>query len=308
MIAVVGGYGVGMTMRVERAPSSGETVTNGSLSFGAGGKGSNQAIGIARLGHPVSLFTGIGADSAGDEARRLWETEGVEAAAVVTAAGPTMTAFITVDATGENRISIAPGALASLAPGDLEGFRDRIRAADLLVVSLEVPVAVALRALAIAREEGTRTLLNPAPAAEFAPPDWDLVDILTPNATEAVLLLGRPGTEDEPEAMADALAAATRCDIVITRGADGSVVRDGAGTTRILAVPVACAVDTTGAGDSFTAALATALVEGAPLREAARFASAAGAHAVTIRHVVPALPTRDDVTTMLRGSEATARG
>jgi ribokinase len=306
MIAVVGGYGVGLTMRVRRAPTPGETVADGILSIGPGGKGSNQAIAISRLGHSAALFTGIGADAAGGDARALWRAEGVDATGVVTTGGATMTGFITVDAAGENRISIAPGALAALTPDDVEAFRGRIRESELLVVSLEVPIGVAVRALAIAREEGTPTLLNPAPAAELSPADWTLVDTVTPNSIEAAMLLGRDGLS--PDAAADALAAISGCAVVMTVGADGVIVRDASGSLAVAPVPVAAVVDTTGAGDAFTAALAVGIVEGMPLHDAARFAAAAGAHAVTIDGVVPALPTRDGILALLQRAPSTAQG
>lgn len=308
MIAVVGGYGVGMTMRVDRAPAAGETVTNGVLSVGPGGKGSNQAIAIARLGHPASLFTGIGDDAAGRQAMALWEANGVDASRVVTASGATMTGFITVDAGGENRISIAPGALGSVTAADVEGFRDWIRAADLLVVSLELPLAIGLRALTIAREEATPTLLNPAPAVALSAIDWALVDTVTPNATEAAVLLGGAGTGESPERIADALAAATGSTVVLTLGPGGAVINDGTGSLRLAPVADPVVVDTTGAGDAFTAALAVAFVEGLPLPEAVRFASAAGAHAVTIGDVVPSLPDRDQIRSMLGRSGVGAHG
>lgn len=299
MIAVVGGYGVGMTMRVQRAPEAGETVSGGVLSSGPGGKGSNQAIAIARLGHASSIFTAIGDDSAGRDGEDLWATERVVSAAVMKFE-PTMAAFITVDASGENRISIAPGALESLAPRDVDSYRDSIRDADLLVVSLEVPWSIARRCLEIAREEGTRTLLNPAPARSLEVGDWSLIDVVTPNATEAAILTG--DGDNDAEALA-AMIASLGCDVVLTVGEDGAVVADADGVTRIEPVAVPRVVDTTGAGDAFTAALAVALVEGMSLRAAARFAAAAGAHAVTVAEVIPALPTREQIAVLLGDKE-----
>ena len=300
MIAVVGGYGVGMTMRVDRAPAPGETVTGGVLSVGPGGKGSNQAIGIARLGLESALFTGIGDDAAGRDGEDLWASERVVSAAVMTAAA-TMTGFIIVEETsGENSISIAPGALAALTVADVEGFRDTIREADLLVVSLEVPWAVARRALELAREVGTRTLLNPAPAIPLHSDDWALIDVITPNSTEAAILTG----DGDGSPMALALRIAERgCDVVLTLGSEGAIVVTGGEVTSIHPLPVSRVVDTTGAGDAFTAALAVALVENQPLAEAALFAAAAGAHAVTIPEVVPSLPRRSDIIAVIGTKE-----
>ena len=296
MIAVAGGFGIGMTMRLDHAPEAGETVTGGQLASGPGGKGSNQAIAIARLGHSVALFTAVGDDSAGRSGYSLWAEEGIDSEAVVVTTAPTMTGFILVDRTGENRIAIAPGALAQLEPHDVERFRASIRDADLLVVSLEVPWDVARRALEIAAEEGTRRLLNPAPATV---PTSDLVgiaEIVTPNASEARALLGiLPGDDRPDSSLATELAAVIGCDVVLTLGSRGAIVVQAGVATAVPPHPVPVAVDTTGAGDAFTAALAVAVAESVPLLDAARWAARAGAHAVGIAEVVPALATRTDL-------------
>lgn len=295
MIAVLGGFGVGLTMRLERAPEAGETVSGGILSAGPGGKGSNQAIGISRLDQSVALLTAVGPDSAAGDARALWAAESVDARAVVTATAPTMTGFILVDSAGDNRIAIAPGALDVLSVEHVDGFREIIAAAELLVVSLEIPLGVARAALEIAREAGVRSVLNPAPAWTLTSEDH-VADVLTPNATEARVLLGlAPDDVTADDELATRLADRLACDVVMTRGSEGAVVVENGRLDRIPAHPPRAVVDTTGAGDSFTAALAVALVEGARLVDAARWASRAGAHAVSIPEVIPALPRRSDL-------------
>ncbi len=278
-ISVIGGYGVGMTMRLDHSPNAGETVTGGVLSTGPGGKGSNQAIACARLGAEVSLLTAVGSDAAGDHARALWAAEGVDASAVPTTPAATMTGFILVDATGENRIAIAPGALDLLSVRDLDGFAEQIRASDVLLVSLEIPIDVAVAALALARNAGVTTILNPAPAAALPQSVWASVDYLTPNATEAELLLA--GTRD---------SAVT---VVTTRGGLPTQVDAPGGVSfSVDSIPVDSVVDTTGAGDAFSAAFAVAIAERRELTDAVRFASAAGALAVGVAEVVPSLPHR----------------
>jgi Sugar kinases, ribokinase family len=292
-IAVVGGYGVGMTMRVTDAPLAGETVTGGELSISHGGKGSNQAVAASRLGAEVALLTAVGADPAADAARAFWESEGIVAGRVVVSDRPTMTGFIVVDASGENRISIAPGALEELSATDAESFRDDIRTAAMLIVSLEIPMEAALAALRIAREEGTRTLLNPAPVSMLPGEVWPLVDILTPNHSEAATLLGRRQERlDDPAEAARELQGKFGGIVVLTAGSHGVYVNDGANDFCMPAVAVDRVLDTTGAGDAFTAALGVALAEGMPLLTAVQLATAAGAHAVTIADVIPSLPTR----------------
>jgi ribokinase len=293
-------------MTVPRAPEAGETVAGGRLAHGHGGKGSNQAVGIRRLGWEASLFTGVGTDGAGDAAMAFWMDEGVDAGAVVRTAEATMTGFILVDPTGENRIAIADGALGALRPEHVAGFDAVIEAADRVVISLEVPVPVARRAAQAARDRHVPVLLNPAPATR----DRELVglaDVITPNRGELAELVDAPDASiDECLARLFEWFGGTA---VVTCGGAGAVVAGPGRYERVPAVTPDAVVDTTGAGDSFTAALAVALSEGATAAEAARFAAAAAAFTVGIPEVIPALPRRADVERMLTraGEEAAAR-
>lgn len=299
-IAVVGGYGVGMTMRLARFPGPGETISGGSYAAGPGGKGSNQAIAAARLGAEVCLLTAVGPDLLGDEARRLWRREGVDASHVITGTLPTMVGFILVEESGENRIALASGALEELTAEHVEMFRETIREADLVVVSMEIPMAAVAATLRIAHDEGTRTLLNPAPASQLPDEVWEWIDVLTPNQTEAPVLLGLDsGHGLSSNELFAKLRQQTSATIILTLGAAGSLVSDGDKVTAIDAIPAMHVVDTTGAGDSFTAALAVALAEGLPLETAVIYGSAAGSHAVTSEGVIDSLPTRQDIQTLI---------
>ena len=275
-VAVVGSYGVGLTFVSPRAPERGETIVGSGFHRDHGGKGSNQAVGAARLGAAVSFLTAVGEDEFGEGAFELWREEGVDAESVRRVPLPTMTAAILVDGAGENRIVIVPGALSALRPADVDAFADRIAAADICLVQLEIPVETAHRALEVARSAGVRTVLNPAPAPP-APLDdamLELADYLTPNETEAAAL-GTPSS------------AST---LVLTLGAAGARV----GADDVPSFP-ARAVDTTGAGDAFTAAFAVALAEGQGNLDAVRWGCAAGAHMVEHEGVVPGLPTRAEL-------------
>ncbi len=287
-------------MRVPKAPAAGETVSGGLFDAGAGGKGSNQAIAAARLGAAVSLLTAVGDDEFGRSARELWEREGVAAEHVVTAQAPTMVGFILVEPSGENRIAIAPGALDELDAAAVESFRAEIASADILVVSMEIPEEAVVAALRTGRETGTRTLLNPAPARPLPDECWPLIDVLTPNQTEAPVLLGlgaEHGLGDEE--LAGSLRDRTGGVVVLTRGGEGALVAQSSGLRTVPPHPAPAVVDTTGAGDSFTAAFAVALAEGQPVERAVGFAAVAGSHTVTIAGVVPALPTRDQLNALI---------
>lgn len=299
-VAVVGSYGAGLTMRVPKSPAAGETVSGGVFAPGPGGKGSNQAIGAARLGAQVSLLTAVGDDDFGRAARALWREEGIAADHVLTAGAPTMVGFILVEPSGENRISIAPGALDELDAAAVEPFHAEIAAADILVVSMEIPEAAVAAALRAGRAANTTTLLNPAPARPLPDDLWPLIDVITPNQTEAPVLLGlREGHGLDDEELTRRLCTLTGGAAVLTRGGEGALVAQAGATTRIPPYPAVSVVDTTGAGDSFTAALAVTLAEGRPLTEAAHIAGAAGAHTVTIAGVIPALPTRDQLNALM---------
>jgi ribokinase len=269
-IAVVGSYGVGLTFGSERVPERGETLIGTLFRTDDGGKGSNQAVGAARLGAEVSLLTAVGGDEFGDRAFELWAREGVDASAVLRSAEPTMTAAILVEASGDNRIVIVPGALSSLTPEHVDGFAGRMAEADVLLVQLEIPLETALHALAVARQAGVRTILNPAPAP--AKPITPAADYLVPNESEAPAVEGAEGT------------------LVVTLGEQGARIRDN----LVSAFP-ARAADTTGAGDAFCAAFAVALAEQGSDLDAVRWGCAAGAHMVEHPGVIPGLPTRAEL-------------
>lgn len=295
-VAVVGGYGVGMTMRLPRVPVAGETLLGGTFSSGHGGKGSNQAVAARRLGAEVSLLTAVGDDALGRQARELWAEEGVDDSSVITAAAATMVGMILVEPSGENRIVIATGALEHLGPEHVEAFRPTIANADIVVVSLEIPRETAMAALRVARDEGTRTLLNPAPAQPLPAEIWPLVDVVTPNRTEAAILLGHdPEADETATALAQRLHALGAGTVVLTQGAEGALVHDAEGTRHVPPVVPRAVVDTTGAGDGFTGALAVELAAGQRVDEAACFAARVGAWVVGIPEVIPALPHRSDL-------------
>ncbi|MCW4459962.1 ribokinase [Microbacterium sp. MPKO10] len=303
-IAVIGSYGAGLTMRVPRAPEAGETLTGDAFESGPGGKGSNQAIGAARLGAEVSLLTAIGNDDFGRSARTLWSDEGVDASSIlISDDAPTMAGFIMVEPSGENRIAIAPGALDLLNESHVEAFRSEIAAADIVLVSMEIPISAVAAALRIGRDEGVRTILNPAPARPLSTEVLSNVDIITPNQTEARIILDLGDAQSDDEELARLIAERIDGAVVLTRGSDGAVIVENGELLHIDPVRATQVVDTTGAGDSFNAALAVSLAAGTSLREAAAYAAQAGAFTVATNGVVPALPTHHDLSSTIGESQ-----
>lgn len=293
-IAVVGSYATGLTMKAERLPAKGETLLGSGYRVDFGGKGSNQAIGCARLGAKVSFVAKIGQDSFGDGALGLYRDEGIDISHVHrTSDAPTGVGFITVEAsTGHNCIVLDPGANELLTAEDVTGAESVINSAAVVLTQLEIPVATAHAALAQGRARQATTILNPAPARPVPASLLQTVDILTPNETEAAVLAGRSG--GTPEESAQELIKQGVKTVVVTLGENGALIVNASSSLYIPAIVVS-AVDTTGAGDSFNAGLATALAFGASLEEAVRFAVITGGLAVTREGVVPALPSRGQV-------------
>jgi ribokinase len=301
-ITIVGSYATGLTMKVKRLPSTGETVLASGYRVDYGGKGSNQAVGCARLGAKVAFVARIGKDAFGEMALRLYREEGIDVACVhQTAASPTGVGFILVEAqTGNNCIALDPGANELLSVADVALCDSVMSASAVVLTQLEIPVGAAEAALALGRTKGAATILNPAPARPLHSSVLQLVDILTPNQTEAKVLTGRsPDAAVEPEEVASDLIRAGVKQVVMTLGEKGALIVTASSSKHVPAVRMS-AVDTTGAGDAFNAGLATALAFGEGLEAAVAFAVLTGGMAVTKEGVIPSLARREEVVQFYR--------
>ena len=292
-VAVVGSYNHGLSMAVEALPAPGETVLGGDFAEGVGGKGSNQAVGAARLGAATSFVGCIGEDRFGDAAVDLWADEEVDADDVRrTDATHTGVGFVIVDDSGENAISVAPGANSRLSVADVRDAAGTIRSADVLLCQLETELDPVIEAAAVATDAGTEVILNPAPARDLPASLLAPVDVLTPNRGEACILAGHDPTADVPESsLLDSLLDLGVPGTALTLGADGVLVDDDGAREHVDPIDVDV-VDTTGGGDAFNAGVAVARAEGQPLTEAVRFGTVCGGLACTAFEVVPALPDR----------------
>jgi ribokinase len=296
-ITVVGSYATGLTLKVKRLPSPGETVLASGYRVDYGGKGSNQAVGCARLGAEVAFVARIGKDDFAEMALRLYREEGIDVAFVQqTAEQSTGVGFILVEAgTGNNCIALDPGANELLSAADVALCDAALKSAAVVLTQLEIPVAAAEAALSRGRANGATTILNPAPVRALPASVLGLVDVLTPNQTEAMVLTGRsPEDEAEPEEVARELIRRGVGQVVMTLGERGALIVSASSSKHIPATPLP-AVDTTGAGDAFNAGLATALASGESLESAVKFAVVTGGMAVTKEGVIPALPRRHEV-------------
>ena len=300
-IVVVGSYAAGLTMRVDRLPSPGETLLGKGYRVDFGGKGSNQAVACARLGARVSFVAKIGGDNFGEIALGLYRRERINIDSVIQAPDePTGVGFIIVDSNGNNCITIDPGANDLLTATEVLQCLNTLTSETVVLTQLEIPVEAAGAAMALGRERRSVTILNPAPVRILPQSVLQLVDILTPNQSEAKVLTGRsPEAEIAPEMVARELIRSGVKQVVITLGEKGALLVTADSSLYIPAIRVSVA-DTTGAGDSFNAGLAVALSCGANLEDAVRFAVVTGGLAVTREGVVPSLPTRDEVLAFYR--------
>ena len=299
-VCVVGSINADLVVRVPALPRPGETVVGGTFRAVRGGKGANQAVAAARAGARTAMVARVGDDALGREALEALGREGIDTAHVAITAGcPTGVALIQLDRRGENAIAVAGGANDRLDAADVERARPAIEGADALLVQLEVPLDAVRHAVGIARAAGRRVILNPAPARPLDAALLALVDVLTPNETEAEALLARAGAE--PGALAAALVARGPAAVVLTCGAAGAIVCDAGPATRVPAFPVT-AIDTVAAGDVYSACLAVALAEGQALAAAARFAAAGAAISVTREGAQASAPRRDEIDRLLAGA------
>lgn len=303
-VVVLGSSGFDLTLRLARLPRPGETLLGGALHTAPGGKGANQAIAARRAGADVTFITAFGDDDFGRQIASHDRAEGLDLSHAVTAHGSAnQVALILVGEGGQNLIGVAPEASLHLTPEHIDKLPASVFGPSaVLLASLEVPRATVCRALDRAHAAGMTSILNPAPA----PTDPDAgqtlctrLDFLTPNQEELHVMTGEPvGSIDEITRAARQVCGWGVGCVVVTIGEAGCVIvtADGANLVTGFVVPT---VDTVGAGDAFSGALAVALAEGRPLVEAATRACAAGAIAVTRPGAQGALPSRGEIDQLL---------
>lgn len=302
-ICMVGSAMTDLVVRTPRLPRPGETLTGSSFTEGFGGKGANQAVMAARLGARVGVVIKLGRDAFGDRTLEHLRNEGLDTSFVGRTDGPTGVALITVgEDTGENAIALAPGANLTLSPEDVARAAAAVRGAAVLVAQLEIPQNATLAAFRLAKEEKTRTLLNPAPAADLDAELLGLTDILVPNEGEAGLLLGRrlegPG---DAESAAVALLERGPGTVLLTLGPRGVLLAARDGRPQLVPTEPVRAVDTTGAGDAFVGSLAYFLAcrPALPLPEAASRACRLASLTVTRPGAQGSYPRRSEVADLL---------
>jgi len=302
-IYVVGSLNMVLVVAVPRLAREGETLAGGDLALIPGGKGANQACAAAKLGGQAVMIGQVGEDVFGTKLIEGLRAAGADTAGIGISVGATGTAFIAVLPSGENSILISPGANAKLTAELAMARLANAGQGSFLLCQLEVPLTTVEAVLTYARAHGVTTILDPAPAQPLTPRLLGCVDWLTPNQTEAELLLG--AADGSVCTFADARDAAQRLreagprGVIVKLGSLGCYISspDADGPVEGFSVS---AVDTTAAGDTFNGALAVALAEGKPILEAAAFANAAGAISVTRAGAQSSIPSREEINRFLR--------
>lgn len=292
-VVVAGSINVDLIVGVQTLPGAGETVLGDSFIQQNGGKSANQAVAAARVGAEVTMLGAVGGDDLGRSALAGLEAAGVDISCCRVVDGiHTGLALIVVDQDGENQIAVAPGANGRLDGAMIEAEVAELQPApeSVCLLGFEVYDEAVLAAARWASKRGLRIILNPAPARPIADALMALRPILTPNEPEAESLSG----EGDPERAARVLSARSGAPVIVTLGADGALLFDGAGSERLPAMRVE-PVDTTGAGDALNGILAAELAAGAELREALRWAMVGAALKTTKGGAQAGLPTREAI-------------
>lgn len=276
-VVVVGSANLDLVARTPRLPKPGETVTGSNYFEFCGGKGANQAIAASRAGARTAFIGALGNDHAGETLRAAFKNDNVDISAVRVVSAPTGRALIGVSDDGENSIIVIPGANHAITIDDLEMNAEIIASAKVLLCQLEVPLEVVQRAFELAGENSLR-ILNPAPAQSLSKDLLQLVDVITPNEHEMMLLGGPQGL----------LKHGVKT-IIVTQGARGALMIAKNGETQIPPFKVD-PIDSTGAGDAFCGMLAARLAIGEPIQNALKAAVVSGALATLIEGAVPSLP------------------
>lgn len=304
-VTVVGSANIDLVIRSKRIPEKGETIFGESFDIFTGGKGFNQATAAARLGADVTFIGKVGNDNFGKMLREAMSSENINIDYVTTDTDiGTGIANIMVDTNGENSIIVIPRANMCLTINEINMVEDSISKADILLLQLETPIDASIRASEIAKANNTTVILDPAPAKPLPKHFLSQIDVLTPNTSETQHLSGIPTNTidscmDAAKELQKKLSQDRFAAVVMTLGKKGVLLVTHNQTEHIPSVAVAT-VDTTGAGDAFTGALATALAKSKSLMDSIQYANAAGAAAVTVLGATPSMPYPSKIDSLMK--------
>jgi ribokinase len=303
-IVVVGSINLDLVANAERVPLPGETLTGRNFSTFHGGKGANQAVGVARLGYPVSMVGKVGDDSFGAALKGALRKAGVNLKAVGTVKGSSGVALINIGDDGQNNIVVVPGANGKLLPEDITRASALLRNAEMLLTQLEIPLITTETLAVFAHKNKIPLMLDPAPARELPKGLLQCTTWITPNESETRTLCSlsanEPVTPATAARCADLLLERGPKNVLIKMGSQGVFLATGDGTREMIPAFAVKAVDSTAAGDAFNAGFAVSLLSGAAPVQAVRYALAVAAISVTRAGAQPSMPTASEVERFLK--------
>lgn len=304
-VLVIGSLNLDMTVQVDHTPVVGETILSKRMDTNAGGKGANQACALGKLGADVTILGAVGKDMYADVQMNSLSAANVNTSRILVKEDVgTGLALITVNKEGNNNIIVVSGANATLSPKDIDDNLDIIMKSDIVILQLEIPLETVCYAAKIAKKLGKIVILDPAPAPENFPEElYAYVDIIKPNETELEILTGIEHPEDHLEEATEFIRKKGVKDVIVTLGEKGVYMNSAKlGIERVPAISVK-AIDTTAAGDSFTAALAVMLAKGKALKDAVEFANYVAAIVVTRKGAQSSIPTLKEVISYIEAKE-----
>lgn len=296
-ILVIGSLNLDMVVNVDHTPLVGETILSDKMELIPGGKGANQACAAGCLGADVAILGAVGKDTYAEIQKESLRSAGVDVSHLVyRESDATGLAMITVNKDGDNSIVVVAGANATLSPKDIDNNRDLIEACDIVIFQLEIPLETVCYAAKLAKSLGKTVILDPAPVPKEFPEElYKYVDIIKPNETELGMLTGISNAENHLTEAIELLRSRGAKNVLVTLGEKGVYINEENGkSSKIPALKVE-AIDTTAAGDAFTAALASMLVDGKSLVEAAQFANYVSAIVVTRKGAQSSIPMLEEV-------------
>lgn len=294
-ILVIGSSNTDMIVKVPHIPAPGETVLGTDFFTVQGGKGANQAVAAARAGGDVTFVACVGNDEFGKKAKEAYENEGINTRYVKTIdQAATGVALINVADSGENSISVAPGANSFLSPKDIASLENVISQADVLLMQLEVPLETIEKASELANKHHVKIILNPAPAQKLDQRLLEKITILTPNENEAELIVGAESGVSSAMQLTRDLHKLGISSVVLTLGEKGAYYSTSDNRKEIAGIKVKAA-DTTAAGDTFNGYLAVALASGESMDDAIQIANKAAAISVTRLGAQPSIPRMKEI-------------
>ncbi len=301
-IVVVGSINLDLVATSAHLPAAGETIIGSAFHTFFGGKGANQAVAAAKLGYPVTMIGKVGQDAFGSQLLEGLRQSGVDVSCIQQVEGSSGVALILTDQHGENSIVVIPGANGKLTPADLDKFGEILRGAGMILAQLEIPMETVVHLADSAYKLNIPVMLDPAPAHPLPAALLKKLTWITPNETEAGLLLVASNAPKSEHQIADELLSTGVRHVILKLGSRGALVAENHASRSHVPSYRVTPVDTTAAGDAFNGAFAVATLEGKSPVEAARFANAVAAISITRRGAQPSMPARHEAEQFLSGS------